>query len=302
MADPLSQVVGLLRPRAAFANVISGKGRWAVRYAEYGRPSFCIVLAGGCRLAVDGHPSFDIGAGDFVLLPATPAFTLSSDDPPAPVLWDADALPSDGSEVRYGDAGGAPDMRSLGGAFLFASADPVLLVSLLPPVVHVRGAARLSQLVAMVAEETTQPRPGSESALSRLVELLLIEAMRATTAGDAPPGLLRGLGDERLAVALTRMHTHIDRPWTVAQLASAAALSRSSFFERFTQTVGVAPMEYLLAWRMQIARQLLRQGELRASEIAERVGYGSSSAFSVAFRRHVGLAPSAYRKGAAVIE
>ena len=118
--------------------------------------------------------------------------------------------------------------------------------------------------------------------------------MRATTAGDAPPGLLRGLGDERLAIALSLMHAHIERPWTVAQLARAAALSRSSFYERFTRTVGIAPMEYLLAWRMQVARQLLRQGGSRAAQIAERVGYASASAFSVAFRRHVGLAPGAY--------
>jgi AraC-like DNA-binding protein len=294
MSDPLSQVVGLLHPRAVFANVISGKGRWAVRYAEYGKPSFCIVLEGSCELAIDGHAPFAISAGDFVLLPTTPAFTLSSDDPPAPVLRDPDALPSDGSEVRYGEPDGTPDMRSLGGAFVFDRADPALLVSLLPAVVHVRDATRLSQLVAMVAEETTHPRPGRDSALSRLVELLLIEAMRATTAGSAPPGLLRGLGDERLAVALTLMHAHIGRPWTVAQLARAAALSRSTFFERFTRTVGIAPMEYLLAWRMEIAKQLLRQGELRASEIAERVGYGSSSAFSVAFRRYVGDSPSRY--------
>jgi AraC-like DNA-binding protein len=123
--------------------------------------------------------------------------------------------------------------------------------------------------------------------------------MRASTAGSAPPGLLRGLGDERLAMALSLMHAHIDRPWTVAQLASAAALSRSSFFERFTRIVGIAPMEYLLAWRMQIARQLLRQGELRASEIAERVGYGSGSAFSVAFRRYVGESPSRYVQSSA---
>lgn len=301
MSDPLSQVVGLLRPRAVFANVISGKGRWAVRYAEYGRPSFCVVLEGGCQLAIDGHAPFTIAAGDFVLLPSTPAFTLSSDGDasPAPVLRDPDALPSDGSEVRYGEADGTPDMRSLGGAFVFDRADPALLVSLLPAVVHVHGATRLSQLVAMVAEETTTSRPGCESALSRLVELLLIEAMRASTAGSAPPGLLRGLGDERLAVALSLMHAHIDRPWTVAQLASAAALSRSSFFERFTRIVGIAPMEYLLAWRMQIARQLLRQGELRASEIAERVGYGSGSAFSVAFRRYVGESPSRYVQSSA---
>ncbi|WP_187471119.1 AraC family transcriptional regulator [Luteimonas viscosa] len=294
MSDPLSQVVALLRPRAVFANVVSGRGRWAVRYAEYGRPSFCIMLGGRCRLAVDGHPPLAIEAGDFILLPATPAFTLSSDDPPAPVSRDPHALPSDGSEVRYGEAGGTPDMRSLGGAFVFDRADPALLVSLLPGVVHVRDATRPSQLVAMVAGETTQPRPGSEAALSRLAELLLIEAMRATTAGDAPPGLLRGLGDERLAIALSLMHAHIERPWTVAQLARAAALSRSSFYERFTRTVGIAPMEYLLAWRMQVARQLLRQGGSRAAQIAERVGYASASAFSVAFRRHVGLAPGAY--------
>jgi transcriptional regulator GlxA family with amidase domain len=188
-------------------------------------------------------------------------------------------------------------MRSLGGSFVFDSGDPALLVSLLPAVVHVSGSARLAQLVAMVAEETRAGQPGSESALSRLVELLLIEAMRSTTAGSAPPWLLRGLGDPRLAVALTLMHTHMERPWTVAQLASAAALSRSTFFERFTRVVGVAPMEYLLAWRMQFAQQWLRQGELRASEIAERVGYGSSSAFSAAFRRYAGVAPSRYSPG-----
>ena len=139
-----------------------------------------------------------------------------------------------------------------------------------------------------------QPLPGSEFARTRLVELLLIEAMRSTTAGDAPPGLLRGLGDERLAAALRSMHARIDHPWTVAQLAQAAALSRSTFFQRFTRTVGVAPMEYLLGWRMEMAKELLRGGELRASQIAERIGYSSGSAFSAAFHRHVGLAPSRY--------
>lgn len=296
MSDPLSEVVGLLRPRAVFANVISGKGDWAVRYSEYGKPGFCIVLEGGCQLAIDGHEPFAIGAGDFILLPATPAFTISSVDPPRPVLMDPDALPSDGSEIRYGDQEGEPDMRSLGGAFLFDSADPALLVSLLPAVVHVRGSSRLSQLVTMVAEETSAPRPGSGFALSRLVELLLVEAMRSTTAGSAPPGLLRGLGDERLAVALKLMHSRIDRPWTVGNLAKAAALSRSTFFERFTRTVGVAPMEYLLAWRMEVAKDLLRQGQLRVAEIAERVGYGSSSTFSVAFNRYAGQPPGRYAR------
>lgn len=294
MGDPLSQVVGLLHPRAVFANVIAGKGQWAVRFAEYGRPSFCIVLDGGCRLAVEGHAPVAIEAGDFILLPTTPPFTLSSSEAARPVPLDPADLPRDGSEVRYGEAGGAPDMRSLGGAFVFDDADPALLVSLLPGLVHVRGSARLSRLVGMVAEETVGALPGSSAVLSRLAELLLIEAMRATSSGDAPPGLLRGLGDERLAVALQLMHAQFDRPWTVPQLARAAALSRSSFFERFSRTVGVAPMEYLLGWRMQIARNLLRRGELSAAQIADCVGYGSASAFSVAFRRHVGMAPGRY--------
>ena len=294
MGDPLSQLVGLLHPRAVFANVISGKGEWAVRFAAYGQPGFCIVLEGGCRLAVQGHAPVAIEAGDFILLPTTPAFTLSSGDEVRPLPLDPAELPSDGSEVRYGEPGDAPGMRSLGGTFAFDEADPALLVSLLPAVVHVRGSARLSRLVEMVAQETVEPRPGGAAVLSRLAELLLIEAMRATSSGDAPPGLLRGLGDERLAVALQLMHAHLDRPWTVPQLAKAAALSRSSFFERFTRTVGVAPMEYLLGWRMEIAKDLLRRGELTSAQVAERVGYGSGSAFSVAFRRHVGMAPGRY--------
>lgn len=291
MADPLSQVIDLLHPRAVFANVISGCGDWAVRFAAYGRPGFCILLEGGCRLAVDGHAPLDLAAGDFVLLPTTPAFVLSGGGAARPVLLDPERLPRDGREVRYGDTDGAPGMRSLGGAFAFDDADPALLVSLLPAVVHVSGSPRLSQLVEMVAQETTGGRPGSAAVLSRLAELLLIEAMRATSGADAPPGLLKGLGDERLAMALQAMHARIDHAWTVDELAKAAALSRSGFFERFSRTVGVAPKEYLLRWRMRVAQDLLRQGQLGIARIAERVGYGSASAFGTAFRRHMGVSP-----------
>ena len=132
--------------------------------------------------------------------------------------------------------------------------------------------------------------------LSRLVELLLVEAMRSASGGSAPPGLLRGLGDERLARALRQMHARIDHSWSVEQLAKIATLSRSAFFDRFTRLVGVAPMEYLLAWRMEVAKGLLRDDELAVSEVAERVGYGSTSAFSVAFSRHVGQPPSRYAR------
>lgn len=296
MSDPLSEVVSLLRPQAVFANVISGKGQWAVRYSRYGLPSFCIVLSGRAKLAVDGHAPITIDAGDFVLLPTTPAFTLSGETPAPPVHLDPNAVASSRGELRYGELGGEPDMRSIGGAFVFDSADPSLLVSLLPDVVHIRDSARLAQLVHMVGEETAHEQPGSDYMRSRIAELLLVEAMRASSAGTAPPGLLRGLGDAPLARALSQMHALVHRPWTIAQLARIAALSRSAFCERFTRLVGVAPMEYLLAWRMQIARRLLRDEGLPVQDVATRVGYGSASAFSVAFSRHVGEPPSQYAR------
>lgn len=296
MSDPLSDVVRLLHPSAVFANVISGKGQWAVRYAEYGQPGFCIVLEGSALLAVDGHAPITLRAGDFVLLSTTPPFTLSGFAPAPPVFIDPRVVPGGQGELRHGEQEGPPDMRSLGGAFLFDTADAGLLVSLLPAVVHVRGSGRLMRLVEMVGEEYAQKQPGHEYMLSRLVEMLLVEAMRSTTAGSAPPGLLRGLGDERLAMALKEIHARIDRPWTVAELAKAAALSRSTFFDRFTRTVGVPPMEYLLAWRMERAKDLLRRDALTVAEVAERVGYGSTSTFSVAFRRHVGEPPGRYAR------
>jgi len=294
MSDPLSEVVKLLRPHAAFANIISGKGNWAVRYSEYGLPSFCIILHGSCLLSVDGHESIEITAGDFILLPATPAFTISSFAPAPPVSLDPDKVATERGELRYGERDGAPDMRSLGGAFLFDYHDAALLISLLPSIVHVRDSARLRMLVDMVKEESFEPKPGSEYVLSRLAELLLVEAMRSSTTANAPPGLLRGLGDARISPALKAMHARVGHAWTIEQLAKIATLSRSSFFDRFNRLVGTAPMDYLLAWRMEIAKNLLRANELSVSEIAERIGYGSSSAFSVAFSRHVGQPPSVY--------
>ena len=296
--DPLAEVITLLRPRTVFSKRISGAGRWGVRYLDYGAPSFCTVLEGSCRLAVEGHPGVTLEAGDFVLLPTTPAFTLSGLDPATPVLVDPAAAAAPGDEVRHGTRNGDPDVRLLGGYFVFDSPDAGLLGSLLPAVVHVRDAGRLGTLVGLVDDESREQRAGRGLVLTRLVEVLLIEALRATPAQDAPAGLLRGLADARLAPALRQMHGQVARSWTVNQLARTAALSRSAFFERFTRTVGLAPMEYLLAWRMALAKDLLRRGHLALSEVAARVGYGSASAFSTAFRRHVGEPPGRFARAA----
>jgi len=300
MIDPLSEVITLLRPQTVFSKIISGAGRWGVRYPDFGQPSFCTVLEGRCRLAVDGQAAVTLEEGDFVLLPATPAFTLSGFEPVNPERIDPKVAAKLTGEVRHGTRGGRPDMRMLGGYFVFGSPDAALLVSLLPAVVHVRGADRLSVLVHLVGEESGEKRPGRDLVLTRLVEVLLIEALRSTPREGAPPGLLRGLADARLAQAMRQMHADPARIWTVDQLAKKAALSRSAFFERFTRAVGLPPMEYLLTWRMAIAKDLLRRQDLALAEVAERVGYGSASTFSTAFSRYVGQPPSRYARAAAL--
>jgi AraC-like DNA-binding protein len=298
MTDPLSEVITLLQPRAVFSRPISGAGRWGVRYSAFGEPSFCAVLQGSCRLAVDGHPPLTLAVGDFVLLPATPGFTMSSLEPARFERLDPRVTSKVAGEVRHGTRGGRPDVRLLGGWFVFDSPDAGLLVSLLPSLVHLRGIERLSTLVRLVGQEASESRPGRDLVLTRLVEVLLIEALRAMPGEGAPPGLLRGLADPRLAPAIRQMHGNVARSWTVAALARTSALSRSAFFERFTRMVGVPPMEYLLAWRMAVAKDLFRREDVSVAEVAERVGYGSASTFNTAFRRHVGQPPRRYARQA----
>lgn len=296
MGDPLVQVIDLLRPRAVFSKGITGAGRWAVRYSEFGQPGFCAVLEGRCRLAVDGEMPVLLEESDFVLLPATPAFTISSIVPATPRHVDPRVTPSPAEEVRHGRPDGPADVRLLGGYFVFDTPDAALLVSLLPAMIHVRGIRRLSVLVQLVGEEAGEQRFGRDLVLARLVELLLIEGLRATGGKDVPPGLLRGLADERVAEALRRIHADPERSWTAAELAGEAGMSRSAFFDRFTRTVGRSPMDYLLAWRMAVAKNLLRGGNLALDEVARRVGYGSASTFSTAFSRYVGQPPGRYAR------
>lgn len=294
--DPLSEIITMLRPRAVISKPISGAGKWGVRYTEFGHPSFCTVLEGSCRLVVDGHPTITLRKDDFVLLPATPGFTMSGSESVTPVHIDPKNTVTTTSEVRHGDKRGRPEMRMLGGHFLFDSPDASMLAAMLPAVVHVRQSERLVALVRMVGEECREVKPGRDLALARLVELLLVESLRATSGKDAPPGLLRGLTDARLAPAIRAMHRHVARAWTVPQLAKLASLSRSAFFGRFLHTVGMAPMEYLTGWRMSVAKDLLRHHDLCLGQVAERVGYGSGSSFSTAFSRHVGQPPRTFAR------
>jgi AraC-like DNA-binding protein len=293
MIDPLAQAVTLLAPQASYSKTVSGAGPWRVRRSHGGEPGYFVILDGACQLAIDGQ-AMTLLAGDFVLVPAAFAFTLSSLAPVPPDVPDDMPVAITPGEFRIGAIDAPADVRYLVGHFFFDAPDAALLVSLLPRLVHVRGQPRLSTLVQLVSDESRAMRPGRDVVLSRLLEVLLIEALRSTADSDASPGLLRGIADERLAAAIRCMHDRPELPWTVEQLAKEAALSRSAFFARFQRAVGMAPMAYLLTWRMALSKKLLKGNGI--ADVAQRVGYGSASAFSVAFTRHVGMAPTRYAR------
>lgn len=294
----MAQVVALLRPGVRVTKLVGAAGRWGVRRKETGQPSYCVVLDGACLLTIAGMDALPLAPGDFVLIPATYEFSMSSLCPSPARDFDKPPTHIAPGEVRHGTLDGPPDVRFLIGHCVFESADAALLVSLLPRVVHVRGEARLTKLVQLVNDESRAQRPARDVVLARLLEVLLIEALRGATDTGASPGLVRGLADARLANALRALHEAPARAWTVADLAREAALSRSAFFERFSRTVGMAPMAYLLTWRMALAQDLLRRGAGSIAEVAERVGYSSASTFTVAFARHVGESPGRFARAA----
>ena len=296
MSDPLTQVVGLLQPNASFSKLVTAGGAWAVRRSDKGRPFYCAILDGSCRLLVSGRESMTLIKGDFVLVPSAYDFSASSLDTP-PDGMKLERVETSPGVFRLGGVDEPANVSMLVGHCAFGSNDADLLVSLLPQLVHVRGQGRLTTLVAILDEESRNDRPGRDVVVARLLEVLLIEALRSTAGPSAAPGLLRGLSDSRLAISIRQMHDHPSHDWTVVELAREAALSRSTFFERFRREVGLAPMEYLLGWRMALAKDLLRREERTAvAQVANRVGYSSASTFSTAFARHVGMSPVVYAR------
>lgn len=294
-ADPLSSVVTLLKPAVSISKMVEAGGTWLVERHDMASPFYCAMVEGRCRLQVSGRDPVTLVAGDFVLIPHLQGFTMSSEGVPPPHVPRL-PLETGPGRFRLGPSAAAADVRALVGHCRFDTPASDLLVSLLPEMIHISGQDRLTALVPVIHEETRAERPGREMILERLLEVLLIEALRSGPAAALPPGLLRGLSDPQLASALRRIHTAEGDSLSVSALAREAGMSRSGFFERFRKQVGRAPMEYATDWRMAVAKTLLQQGRLSNAEIALRVGYGSASAFGMAFLRHVGLSPGAFAR------
>jgi AraC-like DNA-binding protein len=297
--DPYEEVILLMHLRTVMWKRVEGRGRWAIRFRGTGHVKFGIVASGTCTLTGVGAPR-ELAQGDFLLLAAPPEFTFSGAG--GTVAADGDAVPPGVSDtvITLGTGAGEP-ARLLCGHVELATANADLLLGLMPDVIHLRAgdhaAERTAQLIDLLKDEALAGRPGGGLVQERLAEVLLIEALRSRQprASTTQSGLLRGLGDPQIAAALAAVHADIRRPWTVAELADTAHLSRSTFAQRFVELVGTAPIDYLVAWRMAVAKDALARGAT-ATQVAVAVGYGSSSAFSSAFHRHVGIRPGQFAR------
>lgn len=302
--DALTDIIQLLRPQTVLLGGMAASGTWGVCVPPQPGPTFYIVTKGHCWFQGHNGGLHELREGDYVLSARPVADVFLSEPGVATVLSDEafKASHSVDGEVRIGNPGGEPATKIIGGLILCDISNAELLVGLLPRYIHLRAAedagARLQTLVGIIREEAGATRAGRNAVLSRLIEVMLIETLRREAALSLPhPGVLGGLADPQLARALADIHADVGRNWTVGELARRAGMSRAAFARRFSRAVGSAPVEYLLGWRMALAKDALRHGRGTLEEIALQIGYKSASAFSTAFSCRVGCPPSAYAAG-----
>ncbi|MDK1235244.1 AraC family transcriptional regulator [Cronobacter turicensis] len=295
MADPLTDIVALLNPRPTRAKLVEGAGQWRILRESGGEAFYCAVLQGECLMSVNGKAPRRLVAGDFILIPATYAFETTSAGAAPPVDFSQPTVLGDG-HVRIGSTTGPAELLMNVGHCEFDTPDKALIVALLPSEILIQGQRRFITLFELLLDESRTRRPGREVVMTHLLQLLLVESLRSDPALSKTAGILRGLQHDRVATALHLIHEKPGADWQIAHLARECAMSRSSFFAVFSETVGMSPMQYLLFWRMSLARKALLSGQDNIEQIALRTGYQSASAFSVAFAKHAGMPPGEFRR------
>lgn len=263
------------------------------------------VAEGACWAKVPGAPATRLGAGELVMIPGGDSHILASDPQLAPVpIASILRAPAPGEVVRLAHGGGGEATRLVCGFLACDSRYGNPLAGALPRLLTlgVRGTpwgGWIESTLALAAQETGAARAGSVSVLAKLSELLFVEAVRryAETLPPGATGWLAGLRDPLVGKALALLHEQPAQAWTVEQLGREVGLSRSTISERFTALLGLAPMQYLVRWRMQLAAERLRSDERGIARIAEEVGYESEAAFNRAFKREFGVPPAKWRRG-----
>jgi AraC-like DNA-binding protein len=303
MSEPVSRWLAELRIRHTFLVVGRFGGSAGVQIEPEGAAAFHYCQHGPCVIEPSGHPPVRLSSGDFLFMRDGLARSVWAADGPRrsrPVALRS-VIPSVVRDAAVTFSIGPANLTLLGGAFCIDSPEARMFIAALPPVFCVRrGAAYTSRLAAIVDEliaEATTTTPGANAVVARLAEVAVLIAVRsfATTDGHGS-GLLEAARDPRLGRALATIHDEPARPWTIARLGRVAGMSRSGFAAAFTDSVGEAPAAYLARVRMARAERLLLEQDLALPQVAEAVGYASTAAFSVAFKRVRGIPPSEVRK------
>lgn len=265
------------------------------------------AVRGDAWIVPASGPAEPLGAGEVAIVRGPDPYIVA-DDPATPpqVVIDPGQRCStpDGQPVVLADLGirtwgTGPDGADvlLTGTYQMAGEVSRRLLDALPSVLVVRADVHRSALIPLLAAEVGHDRPGQQAVLDRLLDVLLIDVLRAWFARpDAPaPGWFRAHEDAVVGKALRLLHHRPDRPWTVATLAAATGVSRAALARRFTTLVGEPPMNYLTNWRLALAADLLRDPETTIGTVARHVGYSTPFALSAAFKRAHGVSPREYR-------
>jgi AraC-like DNA-binding protein len=297
--DPFSDILKLANAQSVVSGGFTAGGPWAIRFQPPGKLKFFAVVRGGCWLRLDGEEApVRVDEGDVFLLSARRSFVLAGDLVTVPVDARSVFTPDAGTIARVGDG---EDILLLGGHVQLDPASGGLLADVLPPLIHVRAATPQATVLQWLLDQLVRERaadlPGAGIASTQLAQLMFVQILRAhlETSGPLPAGWLRAVTDKRLAPALRLMHGDPGRPWHLNELARSVAMSRTTFALNFKTVAGVAPLTYLTEWRMRLAERALREGSTPVSALAHSLGYTSESAFSNAFKRVTGNAPSRYR-------
>jgi AraC-like DNA-binding protein len=302
--EPLGETLHFLRMSGTFYCRSEFTAPWALALPPMkGCLMFHIVTAGRCWLEVDGADHRLLQPGDLALVPHGAGHRLASEPGvPAANLFD---LPREQVSERYEilrHGGGGAATSLVCGAVRFDHAAAHHLVTLLPPLITVDAWSSPQQewiqsTLHFIAAEAKELRPGGETVITRLADILVIQAIRSWIEQDpsSQTGWLRALQDEQIGRAMSRIHRDPARAWTVASLAAEVAMSRSAFAARFTELVGEPVMHYVARWKMHAALTWLKEDDAPLGDVASRLGYQSEAAFSRAFKRFIGVSPGAAR-------
>jgi AraC-like DNA-binding protein len=302
--DALSSILRGLRLESAVISRARFTAPWSVRSSCTPTPIFHAIVRGGGFLLVDGAEPVALSPGDVVLLTRGDAHVMCDAPATTPTIPIAKVNKERiGGVMALEHGGGGAETVLVCGKFQLDHAAGAALLTLLPRVLHAGAgggpvAPWVETTLRLMEDEVARAGAGADAMLARLADVLFMQVLRVHVAAqpESARGWLAALRDAHIGRALSLIHDRPGDAWSAETLSTQVGLSRTRFFERFTELVGEPPARYVARWRMSAAADLLTRGSLSTAQIAERVGYSSEEAFTRVFKRRLGVSPATYRK------